>query len=332
MQTRASLLIFAVVCHLLSADPVFQSKSIPLFRPMPGCPPPLPSSVAAATASSSSQLPSPSSSSVSSAAASSALFLLHSMCSSPDYRCLVLTSRGEGREVLAVSLDDVEVQDVSSSSGSSEADEPLAVDMPGLQLVQANIHAAPVNDLALAQELPLIVSCSSATRTVRVHNYLDRQCELVKTFEFAPLWSVFDLHNCRSAAEDTLLVVACSLAHMLRFSFFVCANVLCCSVSFHPLGHEIAVGFHLNLLTFRVHASELLVRGEFGLGSVSHCRYSHGGQYLAAVSNKTLWIYAPTTTKTVAKFQGHGDAIMAIYWNCKRGGGDAHERACNATT
>lgn len=89
-----------------------------------------------------------------------------------------------------------------------------------------------------------------------------------------------------------------------------------CSVSFHPLGHEISVGFHLNLLTFRVHPTELVVRTEFSLPAVSHCKYSHGGSLLAAVSGKTIFVYAASTTaKTVAKFVGHGDAIMSICWN-----------------
>jgi WD40 repeat protein len=94
------------------------------------------------------------------------------------------------------------------------------------------------------------------------------------------------------------------------FSFFI-------SVSFHPLGHEISVGFSSSFLTLRLFPNELHIRGEIAISNVTHVSYSNGGHLLAAVSNKNIYVYSTSTCKTTAKFSGHSDHIMSIRWNGK---------------
>lgn len=46
----------------------------------------------------------------------------------------------------------------------------------------------------------------------------------------------------------------------------------------------------------------------------SQIKYSHAGQYFAAVSHKTVYVVASHTLKTVAKLRGHSDVVTAVAW------------------
>lgn len=76
-----------------------------------------------------------------------------------------------------------------------------------VRTITSGLHNGAVNDLSICSEAPLIVSCCTADKTVRVQNYLDRQCELVKQFEFPPLWSEqLQIHVERSAASSVFVL------------------------------------------------------------------------------------------------------------------------------
>jgi hypothetical protein len=53
---------------------------------------------------------------------------------------------------------------------------------PFLKPLIQGLHSGPVDMLDVAQEVPLFVTASKIDRSVRVWNYLERECEIVKTF------------------------------------------------------------------------------------------------------------------------------------------------------
>ena len=78
---------------------------------------------------------------------------------------------------------------IDSKVSRAPADDSLASNLnyalshPFLRTLVTGLHDGPISMMDVAQELPLIATASRRDRSVRVWNYLERDCEMVKVFE-----------------------------------------------------------------------------------------------------------------------------------------------------
>jgi hypothetical protein len=59
-----------------------------------------------------------------------------------------------------------------------------------LKPVLDGLHNVPIVSMDIAQEQPLVVTCSPEDSSIRLYNYVERECEMVKMFEAPPTWLV----------------------------------------------------------------------------------------------------------------------------------------------
>jgi hypothetical protein len=86
------------------------------------------------------------------------------------------------------------------------------------------------------------------------------------------------------------------------------------SVAFHPSGLYILVGFSDKLRLMNLLIDDIRPFREFTLRGCRECRFSHGGQYFAAVTGNIIQIYSTWSFECLGSMKGHNGKVRSIYF------------------
>ncbi len=86
------------------------------------------------------------------------------------------------------------------------------------------------------------------------------------------------------------------------------------SLSLHPNGHHVLVGFSDKLRFFNVLLDDVRQVSDFPVKSCRECRFSHGGQYFAAVTGPSIHLYDTHTFEPLGTLKGHSGPVKCICW------------------
>ena len=86
------------------------------------------------------------------------------------------------------------------------------------------------------------------------------------------------------------------------------------SVSFHPSGLNVLVGFADKLRLMNLLIDDIRTYKEFSIKACRECRFSHGGQYFAAVNGTTVQIYNTYTCENIGNLRGHNGKVRSLHW------------------
>lgn len=87
------------------------------------------------------------------------------------------------------------------------------------------------------------------------------------------------------------------------------------SVSFHPNGCFMIVGFPEKIAYLAVTVNDLVVQHEFGIRNCKDLKFSHGGQYFAAVNQNSVSVYSSYTFKPVVTIRSQGQRVATFAWS-----------------
>lgn len=151
-------------------------------------------------------------------------------------------------------------------------------------------HNGPVTSIDICVQRPLIATCSNEDSTIRLWNYANFRCELAVMF---------------SVKDDKLGEINPVL-----------------SLSLHPAGYYLAVGFVDRLEIFHICSEELRsYRIITQVKSVSCVKFSRSGQMLAVAyprpshTNLYINVYNSYTMETLTlPLKGPADTIKELIW------------------
>ena len=86
------------------------------------------------------------------------------------------------------------------------------------------------------------------------------------------------------------------------------------SVSLHPSGNHVLVGFSDKLRLFNVLMDDVRVTADLPVKACKECKFSNGGQYFAAVSGPHIHIFSTYTTEQLCSLKGHSGIVRCISW------------------
>jgi len=87
------------------------------------------------------------------------------------------------------------------------------------------------------------------------------------------------------------------------------------SVSFHPSGLHVLVGFADKLRLMNILMDDIRTFKEFPIKACAEVQFSHGGWAFAAVNGGLIQIYATYTAEPLAVFRGHTGVVKSLYWS-----------------
>jgi WD40 repeat protein len=119
------------------------------------------------------------------------------------------------------------------------------------------------------------------------------------------------------------LLVSCGEDHAIRvwnYEKMQCENAkffqdqpLC--ISFHPNGGCIVAGFAEKLRYMAITINDIVTHREFPIRGCRECRFSHGGQYFAAVNGNNVQVYSSYTFKSLVNLRSPGQRVKTIAWS-----------------
>jgi len=86
------------------------------------------------------------------------------------------------------------------------------------------------------------------------------------------------------------------------------------SVAFHPSGFHLIVGFADKLRLMNLLMEDLRPYKEVSIKACRECKFSHGGQFFAAVNSNTIQVYKTYTCEIVCNLRGHQSKVRSICW------------------
>ena len=118
------------------------------------------------------------------------------------------------------------------------------------------------------------------------------------------------------------LLVTCSADRSLRiwnYATKVCEQVKHfadepLSASLHPTGHQVLIGFSDKLRLFNILLDDVRQLADLPVKSCRECRFSHGGQYFAAVSGPFIHLFNTYTCEQLSSLKGHSGPVKCICW------------------
>eukprot|EP00913_Durusdinium_trenchii_P002841 g2629.t1 len=152
-----------------------------------------------------------------------------------------------------------------------------------------SFHTGPIFGLDVCVRKPLVVTCGT-DKTVRIWNFVDRTQELCKVF---------------NEERDTSRVRAVRRPASRKEAF---------SVAFHPSGFHLIVGFADKVRLMNLLMEDFRTYKEIPIKACRETRFSHGGQFFAAVNSNTIQVYKTYTCEVVCNLRGHQSKVKAVCW------------------
>jgi len=87
-----------------------------------------------------------------------------------------------------------------------------------------------------------------------------------------------------------------------------------CSVSLHPSGLQILLGFSDRLRLMNVLPDDFREMNDFPVKSCSESRFSRGGHLFAAANGNVIQVYSSFTGEYLLTLRGHSGKILSIQW------------------
>ncbi|XP_064228328.1 cilia- and flagella-associated protein 57 isoform X1 [Aotus nancymaae] len=87
------------------------------------------------------------------------------------------------------------------------------------------------------------------------------------------------------------------------------------SISLHPSGHFIVVGFADKLRLMNLLVDDIRSFKEYSVRGSRECSFSNGGHLFAAVNGNVIHIYTTTNLENILSLKGHTGKIRSIVWN-----------------
>ncbi|CAK9099589.1 Cilia- and flagella-associated protein 57 (WD repeat-containing protein 65) [Durusdinium trenchii] len=118
------------------------------------------------------------------------------------------------------------------------------------------------------------------------------------------------------------LVVTCGTDKTVRIWNFVDRTQELCkvfneeafSVAFHPSGFHLIVGFADKVRLMNLLMEDFRTYKEIPIKACRETRFSHGGQFFAAVNSNTIQVYKTYTCEVVCNLRGHQSKVKAVCW------------------
>nr|XP_055111381.1 cilia- and flagella-associated protein 57 isoform X3 [Symphalangus syndactylus] len=87
------------------------------------------------------------------------------------------------------------------------------------------------------------------------------------------------------------------------------------SISLHPSGHFIVVGFADKLRLMNLLIDDIRSFKEYSVRGCRECSFSNGGHLFAAVNGNVIHVYTTTSLENISNLKGHTGKIRSIVWN-----------------
>ncbi|KAF5923274.1 hypothetical protein HPG69_012364, partial [Diceros bicornis minor] len=87
------------------------------------------------------------------------------------------------------------------------------------------------------------------------------------------------------------------------------------TISLHPSGHFIVVGFADKLRLMNLLIDDIRSFKEYSVRGCRECSFSNGGHLFAAVNGNVIHIFTTTTLENISNLKGHTGKIRSIVWN-----------------
>ena len=86
------------------------------------------------------------------------------------------------------------------------------------------------------------------------------------------------------------------------------------SISFHPQGLMLLVGFTDNLRLLNILMDDVQPFRDFAIKSCKECQFSNGGQYFAAANGSVIQVFATYTCEMLGSFNVHKAKVRSLAW------------------
>ncbi|XP_012872235.1 PREDICTED: cilia- and flagella-associated protein 57 [Dipodomys ordii] len=87
------------------------------------------------------------------------------------------------------------------------------------------------------------------------------------------------------------------------------------TISLHPSGHFIVVGFADKLRLMNLLIDDIRSFKEYSVRGCKECAFSNGGHLFAAVSGNVIHIFTTTSLENITNLKGHTGKIRSVAWN-----------------
>ncbi|XP_032157654.1 cilia- and flagella-associated protein 57 isoform X1 [Mustela erminea] len=87
------------------------------------------------------------------------------------------------------------------------------------------------------------------------------------------------------------------------------------TISLHPSGHFIVVGFADKLRLMNLLIDDIRSFKEYSVRGCRECSFSNGGHLFAAVNGNVIHIFTTTSLENVSNLKGHTGKVRSIVWN-----------------
>ena len=185
-------------------------------------------------------------------------------------------------------------------------------------------NAVKVRHLALSHSQEILVL---ATENNQLFTFALSNADIMKQEDnnFEPLVTSF--HSEQITGLDSCvrkpLVATCSLDKSVRIWNYVektlellkYFNEEAHSLSFHPSGLHLLVGFSDKLRLMNVVMDDVRPFKEFAVKSCRNCSFSNGGQMFAAVNGNSVNLFATYTCENIGNLRGHNGKVRSLSWS-----------------
>ncbi|XP_017656671.1 cilia- and flagella-associated protein 57 isoform X2 [Nannospalax galili] len=87
------------------------------------------------------------------------------------------------------------------------------------------------------------------------------------------------------------------------------------TVSLHPSGHYVVVGFADKLRLMNLLSDDIRPFKEYSVRRCKECSFSNGGHLFAAVNGNVIHIFTTTSLENITNLKGHTGKIRSVVWN-----------------
>ncbi|GBG33254.1 Cilia- and flagella-associated protein 57 [Hondaea fermentalgiana] len=87
------------------------------------------------------------------------------------------------------------------------------------------------------------------------------------------------------------------------------------SVSFHPSGLHILVGFSDKLRLMNLLMDDLRLAKELPIKACRECQFANGGHMFAAVNGNTIQVFNTYTCECIRTMRGHNGKVRSLFWS-----------------